>query len=73
MVGGQFTQIQRSARNEEVDPQMITGLLFDRLGNQVKHADWIKSVTGDDIIGDEQYRNRWLKANLDIFLNGVLC
>ncbi len=58
--------------NEAIDPAMLTGLVMDRLGIQVQYANRIKQTTGDDIISDPQYKARWLRANLDMFLYGFL-
>ncbi len=56
----------------EVDSEMLTGLVLDRLMNQVMHAGWIRKATGVDIICDPEYRDRWVRANVDLFLNGFL-
>ena len=56
----------------EVDSGMLTGLLMDRLGNQVRFAEWIKREHDVDVVGDTAYRNRWIRANLDVLLNGML-
>lgn len=56
---------------EQVDAGMITGLIIGRLISQVEDADWIKEVTGTDIVSDEAYRRRWMSANVDIFLHGL--
>lgn len=56
----------------QIDPSQITGLLLDRLGNQVLFADWIKERTGDDVLNDKSYRKIWLSKNLDIIFNGLM-
>ena len=58
--------------NENIDPAMLSGLVVDRLGNQVIHASLIKQTSGVDIISDQIYRNQWLRANLDLFLYGLI-
>jgi AcrR family transcriptional regulator len=56
----------------EIDSEMLTGVILDRLGNQIMYAPWIKETSGQDIVSDESYRKRWLHANLDLILNGIL-
>jgi len=56
----------------ELDSEMLTGLLLDRLGNQILYAPWIKESTGRCIEDDDRYKNRWLKANMDLILHGIL-
>jgi AcrR family transcriptional regulator len=55
-----------------LDAEMLTGLILDRLGNQILYAPWIKETSGYNIESDVLYRKRWLKANLDLILNGIL-
>lgn len=53
-----------------VDIEMISGIILDRLGNQVLLG---ATSTGKDfpnIIKDPAYRERWLAANIDILING---
>ena len=54
-----------------IDPEMISGFVMDRLGNQVLFAQQIKGGSGYDIIDDTDYRSRWVKANIDLFLFGL--
>jgi AcrR family transcriptional regulator len=56
----------------ELDSAMLTGMILDRLGNQILYASWIRETSGYCVITDAAYRKRWLKANLDMFLNGTL-
>lgn len=56
----------------EVDSEMITGFLLDRILNQVQLAPWIKRNYGLDLLTDTDYKQRWCRSNLDVFLNGVL-
>ncbi|MBL4694832.1 TetR/AcrR family transcriptional regulator [Candidatus Gracilibacteria bacterium] len=57
---------------KKLDSEMITGLMIDRILNQVQYAPWIKKVTGDDLLNDLEYKKRWCKANLDLLLHGFL-
>jgi len=56
----------------DLDSEMLTGLILDRLGNQILYAPWIKETTGQCIEDGNPYKERWLKANLDLILHGVL-
>ena len=56
----------------ELDSEMLTGLILDRLGNQILYAPWIKEISGQCIVSDRSYRKRWLRANLDLILRGIL-
>ncbi len=58
--------------NSTIDPAMLTGLVMDRLGNQVLYAKVIQKSTGADVISDADYKARWLRANLDLFLYGFI-
>ena len=58
--------------NEDIDAAMLTGLILDRLGNQVLSANWIKKTSGVDVVSDAVYKAKWLRANLDLFLHGFL-
>lgn len=57
---------------KKLDSEMITGLMIDRVLNQVQYAPWIKGATGHDILNDTAYKKRWCKANLDLILHGML-
>ncbi len=56
----------------EIDPEMLTGLILDRLGNQVLYASWMEKSYGYSILSDLKYRKRWLDANTDLILHGLL-
>lgn len=56
---------------EDVDAAMVTGFLLDRILNQVQFSPWIKRIHGTDLLSDPEYRVRWCRANLDVFLNGI--
>ncbi|MGH1345810.1 MAG: TetR/AcrR family transcriptional regulator [Nannocystales bacterium] len=55
-----------------IEPALISGLLMDRLINQVLHAPMILRTTGCDLIGDTDYRERWIRTNLDVLLFGLV-
>lgn len=55
-----------------LDAEMLTGLILDRLGNQILYEPWIKEFSGSSIVTDADYRKRWLRANLDLILHGIL-
>ncbi len=56
---------------ESVDTSMISGFLLDRVVSQVQFMPWIKKTSGLDVATDAEYRHRWSKANVDVFLRGV--
>ena len=49
---------------------LTTGLILDRLGNQIIYA-VSPSYTGPNVISDERYRKDWLTANTDALLFGL--
>lgn len=55
----------------DLDTQMLTGFMLDRLLNHVIYASWIEKVYGASNDSDEEHRTRWLKSNLSVFLDGV--
>ena len=55
---------------EEVDIEMISGLILDRLGNQVLFGTSLKDPSYPNVLTDAKYRERWLAANIDIMVNG---
>jgi AcrR family transcriptional regulator len=57
---------------EELDPRLVSGAMLDRILNQVQFAPWIKARTGRDITSDAEYREQWCKANIDLFLHGIV-
>ena len=57
---------------KEVDSEMVTGAMLDRVLNQVLFAPWIKRSFGIDVLRDAKYKHRWCKANLDLFLHGFV-
>lgn len=56
----------------DVDAELITGFLLDRILNQVQLAPWIRRNYGTDLLTDADYKRRWCESNLNIFLNGVV-
>lgn len=56
----------------ELDTEMLTGLILDRLGNQILYASWIEDSSGDNIFSAGPYKKRWMTANLDLILHGIL-
>ena len=56
---------------EQLDAEVTTGAIIDRILNQVSFAPRVKRVHNLDIISDSDYRQRWCKSNLDLFLNGI--
>jgi len=56
----------------DLDIDMLTGFVMDRLGNQVLFAEWMQKTYGYSILTDPAYRKRWLRANLDFVFNGAL-
>lgn len=57
---------------KEVDSEMITGAMHDRVLNQVLFAPWIKRSFGIDVLADATYKRRWCNANLDLLMHGFV-
>ncbi len=57
---------------EELDSNMVTGFMLDRIANQIQFAPWVKTHYGTDLLGDPEYKKRWCKSNLDLFLHGLV-
>lgn len=57
---------------QELDSEMITGAMLDRILNQVQFAPWLARVHGVDVLTDIEYRQRWCKSNLDLYLYGLV-
>lgn len=64
--------VEIGAVRADADVEMITATLWDRIVVQVRYADWLKSVYGDNNILNPDFRRRWLKANVDAHLYGIL-
>ena len=57
---------------DDIDSEMITGAMVDRIINQVQFARWIKRSSGVDVLTDTEYQKRWCKSNIDLFLYGLV-
>lgn len=57
---------------EALDCEMISGAILDRVVSQAQFAPWIKESTGIDLPSDGAYRSRWCRANVDLFLHGII-
>lgn len=58
--------------NPDLDVDLTSGAMLDRVVSQVHFAPWIKRTTGQDLYGDDTYRRDWCRANAELFLNGYL-
>lgn len=56
----------------DINPAMISGLVLDRVGNQVIFADAQLELIGKNVFTDENYRREWLVSNTAVFLHGLL-
>lgn len=56
----------------EIDSEMITGAMVDRIINQVQFAPWIKRNSGIDVLTDKSYQHRWCQSNINLFLYGFI-
>ncbi|SMP27320.1 TetR/AcrR family transcriptional regulator [Shimia sagamensis] len=54
----------------ELEVQLITGLVLDRLGNQIMYAATMKA-DGKTVLNDEAYAEEWLAANTRVLLFGL--
>jgi len=57
---------------KDLDPEMLTGMMLDRLGNQILYSTWIEETGGQSILTAGSYRKRWMSANIDLILHGIL-
>lgn len=57
---------------ETLDCEMITGVFIDRIGPQLVYAEQMQNRYGDSILIDGAYRRRWVDANIDLFLSGMV-
>ena len=55
-----------------LDCEMITGVFIDRIGPQLAYAEQLQNRYGDSILIDGAYRRRWVDANIDLFLSGMV-
>ncbi len=58
--------------NKEIEPALVSGILMDRLGNQIIYADRIFNKTKFDIIGNRKHRSKWIESNLQLLLYGLV-
>jgi AcrR family transcriptional regulator len=63
--------IDKGFVRKELDSEMITGFILDRIVNQVQFAPWVSNEFGTDILNDTSYLKRWSKSNVDVFINGI--
>ena len=54
----------------QMDLQLTSGFMMDRLVNQVRFADTIKNFFGQDI-AEPAYKESWLNANFDLMFYGL--
>ena len=62
----------RGIVRQELDADMISGAMLDRILSQVHNAPFIKKTFGIDVMTDREYQQRWSRANIDLFLHGFL-
>jgi AcrR family transcriptional regulator len=63
--------IKKGFARKELDSEMITGFMLDRIVNQVQFAPWINDEFGFDSLNDKNYLKRWSQSNVDVFINGI--
>lgn len=56
----------------ELNCQMVSGAMLDRVIAQAQHTPWILAAHGIDVANDAAYRREWCQANIDLFLRGIL-
>ena len=54
----------------EFQPELVTGLVLDRLGNQVLFA-VNPAYNGPNVLTDLEYRDQWLKSNTQALMFGL--
>ena len=54
----------------EIEPAMVSGLLMDRLANHVQYDEAIAKLF-NITIKDKQYRDYWIKKNLEVICYGI--
>jgi len=81
-VGGRLTQVNAAIAtfvqqglnaglvDEGVDPDIVAGLLLDRVSNQARFADAHTTFFGVSTL-DERYRRHWIQSTLRIVLHGI--
>ena len=63
--------IKKGFARKELDSEMITGFMLDRILNQVQYAPWVNNEFSIDILNDPSYLKRWSQSNVDVFINGI--
>ncbi|MFT5598331.1 MAG: AcrR family transcriptional regulator [Gammaproteobacteria bacterium] len=63
--------IEKGFARKELDSEMITGFILDRIVNQVQFSPWVIDEFGTDILNDQSYLKRWSRSNVDVFINGI--
>ncbi|MFT5226073.1 MAG: AcrR family transcriptional regulator [Polaribacter sp.] len=63
--------IEKGFARKELDSEMITGFILDRIVNQVQFSPWVVNEFGTDILSDKSYLKRWARSNVDVFINGI--
>jgi len=71
-----FVRFLEDAREQgfvhaEIEPSLVSGFLMDRLLPQVISAPKIKRISGEDLLGDADYRARWVRSNIRLLLYGL--
>lgn len=56
--------------NKDLQIEMVTGLVLDRLGNQILYAATTEEP-GPNVLTDDQYADEWLTANIALLLHGL--
>lgn len=62
--------IERGFVVEAIDPDVVAGLLLDRVANQARFTDAHATFFGVSTL-DESYREHWIQATLQIVLHGI--
>ncbi|MES0490368.1 MAG: helix-turn-helix domain-containing protein [Leptospirales bacterium] len=60
------------AVRSDIDLSMLTGLLWDRMVFQVLYQKTMVDIFQGPDISEQEYRQEWLDANLELFLKGLL-
>ncbi len=63
--------IKKGFARQNLDSEMITGFILDRIVNQVQFAPWVNDEFGTDILKDQNYLKRWAQSNVDVFIHGI--
>lgn len=63
---------QQGFVQDGIEPELMSGFLMDRLASQVLYAHEISKHSNHDIVGDLEYRTRWIRSNLNLFLYGLV-